>query len=126
WAIKKRLIDRYQARPGANLASLRRLLLGYHDITGRTLLDRLEGEGLVRRLTTPEAVLAAQTVPPATTRAHLRGAFVAAAQARRRDYAVDWVHLKLADPAARTVMLYDPFATTDERAERLIAAVESA
>nr|NLD39737.1 Pup--protein ligase [Actinomycetales bacterium] len=87
WAIKKRLIDRYQARPGANLASLRRLLLGYHDITGRTLLDRLESEGLVRRLTTPEAVLAAQTVPPATTRAHLRGALVAAAQARRRDYA---------------------------------------
>lgn len=125
WAIKQRLIERYWARPGANLTSLRRLLLAYHDITGATLLDRLEGDGLVRRLTTPESVRAAETTPPTTTRAHLRGRFISAAQERRRDYAVDWVHLKLADPAERTVMLYDPFAISDERAEALIATVEA-
>ncbi|MDO5495669.1 MAG: Pup--protein ligase [bacterium] len=125
WAIKQRLIERYNARPGSHLAGLRRLLLAYHDITGRTLLERLEGDGLVRRLTSPEAVRAAQEVPPATTRATLRGAFVAAAQENRRDYSVDWVHLKLADPGFRTVMLYDPFATEDERVEELLAEVRS-
>jgi len=123
WAIKQRLVERYQARAGATLAGLRRLLLAYHDITGPTLLERLEGEGLVRRLTSPDAVRRAVDSPPTSTRAALRGAFVAAAQERRRDYSVDWVHLKLADPAQRTVMLYDPFATRDERVDALIAAV---
>ena len=40
---------------------------------------------------------------------------------RRRDIAVDWVHLKLNDQAQQTVLCKDPFRSVDERVDRLIA-----
>ena len=48
-------------------------------------------------------------MPPQTTRARLRGEFIRRAQERRRDFTVDWVHLKLNDQAQRTVLCKDPF-----------------
>ena len=48
-------------------------------------------------------------MPPQTTRARLRGEFIRKAQERRRDFTVDWVHLKLNDQAQRTVLCKDPF-----------------
>ena len=62
------------------------------------------------------------TTPPQTTRARLRGAFIKRAKERKRDYTVDWVHLKLNDQAQRTVLCKDPFKSRDERVERLIAS----
>ena len=59
--------------------------------------------------------------PPQTTRAKLRGDFIRQAKAKRRDYTVDWVHLKLNDQAQRTVLCKDPFKSVDERVEQLIA-----
>ena len=61
--------------------------------------------------------------PPVTTRARLRGEFVGRAQDLRRDHTVDWVHLRLADPAHRTVMLTDPFGAHDERVDVLLQAL---
>ena len=60
--------------------------------------------------------------PPQTTRARLRGEFIRKAKERKRDYTVDWVHLKLNDQAQRTVLCKDPFKCRDERVERLIAS----
>ncbi len=48
-------------------------------------------------------------MPPQTTRAKLRGDFIRRAQEKRRDFTVDWVHLKLNDQAQRTVLCKDPF-----------------
>ncbi|SNU00696.1 proteasome accessory factor A [Ruaniaceae bacterium KH17] len=124
WAIKQKLVTGYAARPGANSAGLKRLVLAYHDTTDN-LRAKMEQGGLMRRFTTPEAVRNAAANPPATTRAALRGAFVAAAQEHRRDHAVDWMHLKLADPSQRAVVLSDPFATSNEAAEKLIAAARA-
>ncbi len=59
-------------------------------------------------------------MPPQTTRARLRGEFIRRAQERRRDFTVDWVHLKLNDQAQRTVLCKDPFRAYDERVQRLI------
>ena len=42
---------------------------------------------------------------------------------RKRDYTVDWVHLKLNDQAQRTVLCKDPFKSRDERVEKLIASL---
>ena len=64
----------------------------------------------------------AMTTPPQTTRARLRGAFIKRAKERKRDYTVDWVHLKLNDQAQRTVLCKDPFKSRDDRVERLIAS----
>ena len=60
------------------------------------------------------------STPPQTTRARLRGEFVRRAKERRRDFTVDWVHLKLNDQAQRTVLLKDPFKAKDDRVEKLI------
>ena len=126
WAIKHRLIQRYMSRHGLGLDSPRiaQVDLAYHDINRtRGLYYMLERNGLVERVTTDLAVFEAKSVPPQTTRAKLRGDFVRRAQERRRDFTVDWVHLKLNDQAQRTVLCKDPFANSDERVERLIAAM---
>jgi proteasome accessory factor A len=77
----------------------------------------------VERVTRDLDIFAAKSIPPQTTRAKLRGDFIRRAQERRRDYTVDWVHLKLNDQAQRTVLLKDPLSAADERAERLIAGM---
>ena len=68
-------------------------------------------------------VFEAKNVPPQTTRARLRGEFIRRAQEKRRDFTVDWVHLKLNDQAQRTVLCKDPFRSVDERVKRLIASM---
>ena len=90
-AIKRRLLDSYTARTGADYADPRvaRLELGYHDITAQGLRDRMEAAGLMKRLTSPGGASRALTAPPATTRARLRGAIIAAAEDARADGTVD-------------------------------------
>ncbi|MSX81086.1 MAG: Pup--protein ligase, partial [Actinobacteria bacterium] len=79
--------------------------------------------GLVARMCTDEDIDAAVDIPPQTTRARLRGEFIKRAKERKRDYTVDWVHLKLNDQAQRTVLCKDPFKSRDERVEKLIASL---
>ncbi|SHF05381.1 Pup--protein ligase [Streptoalloteichus hindustanus] len=126
WAIKHRLVERYRAKHDLDLSSPRvaQLDLAYHDIRrGRGLYDLLLRKGLVERVTDDGEIEAAKDTPPQTTRAKLRGDFIAAAQAAGRDFTVDWVHLKLNDQAQRTVLCKDPFRSVDERVERLIASL---
>ena len=126
WAIKKKLIDRYAERNGMELTSPRiaQLDLAYHDVRpGRGLFSLLSQRGEVATVVDDEQIKEAVTVPPTTTRAHLRGRFVAAAQDAARDYTVDWVHLKLNDQAQRTVLLKDPFKYVDDRVDKLIESI---
>ena len=44
-------------------------------------------------------------------------------RAKKRDFTVDWVHLKLNDQAQRTVLCKDPFKAVDERVEKLIESL---
>ena len=100
----------------------RSLDLAYHDVTrARSLYYLLERRGQVERTATDDDIDEAMTTPPQTTRARLRGAFIKRAKERKRDYTVDWVHLKLNDQAQRTVLCKDPFKSRDDRVERLIA-----
>ncbi|KQR15912.1 Pup--protein ligase [Cellulomonas sp. Leaf334] len=126
WVIKYRLIERYRAKHGLEMSDVRvqRLDLAYHDIS-RTegLYNLMAAKGLVERVTTDLEIFEATAVPPQTTRAKLRGDFVRAAQDARRDYTVDWVHLKLNDQAQRTVLCKDPFRSVDERVDRLIESM---
>jgi proteasome accessory factor A len=123
WVIKWKLIDRYRSQNGLPLSHPRvaQLDLAYHDIhRGRGLYYLLENRGAVSRVTNDLAVFQAKSVPPQTTRARLRGEFIKRAQERRRDFTVDWVHLKLNDQAQRTVLCKDPFRSHDERVHKLI------
>ncbi|MDP9182746.1 MAG: Pup--protein ligase [Actinomycetota bacterium] len=126
WVIKYQLIERYRAKHDLPLASPRvaQLDLAYHDINrGRGLYYLLERKGMVDRATHDLTVFEAKSVPPQTTRARLRGEFIAKAQEKRRDFTVDWVHLKLNDQAQRTVLCKDPFRSVDDRVEKLIASM---
>lgn len=123
WVIKLRLLERYMNKHSLDLADPRiaQLDLAYHDITrGRGLFYIMQDKGLAARISTDIEVFAAKSIPPQTTRAKLRGDFIRRAQERRRDFTVDWVHLKLNDQAARTVLCKDPFRNVDERVEKLI------
>ncbi|MCP3803712.1 Pup--protein ligase [Allokutzneria sp. A3M-2-11 16] len=126
WAIKHRLIERYRAKHDMELSSPRvaQLDLAYHDIRrGRGIFDLLQRKDQVLRVTDDSEIEAAKDTPPQTTRAKLRGDFIAAAQEAGRDFTVDWVHLKLNDQAQRTVLCKDPFRAVDERVERLISSL---
>ena len=129
WVIKKRLIEEYAARHGLGLEDprLAQLDLAYHDIRrDRGLFHLLSRRGRAARVVTDPEVFRAKTVAPPTTRAALRGRFIKAAQEHRRDFTVDWVHLKLNDQAQRTVLCKDPFLAEDERVDRLIEGIEAA
>jgi proteasome accessory factor A len=126
WVTKHQLIERYRGKHDLPLSSPRvaQLDLAYHDINRhRGLYYLLEGKGAVERATTDLAVFEAKSVPPQTTRARLRGEFIKCAQDKRRDFTVDWVHLKLNDQAQRTVLCKDPFRSVDDRVDKLIASM---
>lgn len=126
WMIKLELLEKYRAKHDLSMAHPRiaQMDLAYHDIhRQRGLYYLLERRGLVRRITDDADVETAKDVPPQTTRAKLRGEFIRRAQERRRDFTVDWVHLKLNDQAQRTVLCKDPFKSVDDRVDRLIASM---
>jgi proteasome accessory factor A len=126
WVAKYQLIDRYRTRWDLSLSDPRVALLdlSYHDVNrDRGLFFLLQRRGMVDRVVTDEAIEEAVNRPPQTTRARLRGEFIKAAKAKKRDFTVDWVHLKLNDQAQRTVLCKDPFKATDERVEKLISSL---
>src|ERR1700719_4601709 len=126
WVTKYQLIERYRAKHDLPLSSPRvaQLDLAYHDVhRGRGLYYLLQRRGAAARVARALDIFEAKSVPPQTTRARLRGEFIRRAQERRRDFTVDWVHLKLNDQAQRTVLCKDPFRAVDERVEKLIAGM---
>ena len=121
--MKYHLVERYRERHGLALSDPKLALidLQYHDIdTERGLFYRLQDKGLAERVCDDAEIAAATDEPPQTTRARLRGEFIRKAKERKRDYTVDWVHLKLNDQAQRTVLCKDPFKSHDERVTKLI------
>ena len=124
WVAKRILIDRYRAKHDLPLSSPKvgLLDLAYHDVNRqRGLYYLIERGDRVERVTDETEISRAMREPPQTTRAKLRGDFIRMAKQKRRDYTVDWVHLKLNDQAQRTVLCKDPFKSVDERVEQLIA-----
>ncbi|MBV6700952.1 Pup--protein ligase [Kitasatospora aureofaciens] len=126
WIMKYKLIERYREKHQMGMSNPRvaQIDLAYHDIHRRRgLFYLLQGKGQAQRVTTDLKTFEAKSIPPQTTRARLRGDFIRRAQEQRRDFTVDWVHLKLNDQAQRTVLCKDPFRSVDERVEKLIAGM---
>ena len=126
WVAKYQMIERYRAKHDVSLGSARvaQLDLAYHDIRrDRGLFYLMERRGLIDRVVPEIATFEAKSRPPQTTRARLRGEFIRRAQEKRRDFTVDWVHLKLNDQAQRTVLCKDPFKAFDDRVDRLIESM---
>ncbi|MDE0117767.1 MAG: Pup--protein ligase [bacterium] len=126
WVMKHHLIEAYRKRHGLALSDPRVALLDlqYHDVNrSRSLFYRMQNRGMTERMCGDAEINHAVENPPATTRARLRGEFIRRAKERKRDYTVDWVHLKLNDQAQRTVLCKDPFRAHDERVEKLIESL---
>jgi proteasome accessory factor A len=126
WVIKHRVVEEYRARHKLALDDPRvqMLDLQYHDIDRkRGVFYKMESRGLVERMCDDETIERARDVAPQTTRARLRGEFIKRAKERKRDFTVDWVHLKLNDQAQRTVLCKDPFRSHDDRVDKLIASL---
>ena len=126
WVIKHKLVEGYREKHDLPLTHPKVALLDlqYHDVNrDRSLFYRMQKRNMVERTTTDSEINTAVEQPPQTTRARLRGEFIKKAKERKRDYTVDWVHLKLNDQAQRTVLCKDPFKAHDERVEKLIESL---
>jgi proteasome accessory factor A len=126
WVMKYKMLEQYREKRQLAMSDprLAMLDLSYHDVNRqRGVYYLMARRGLVERVTTDEKIARAVLEPPQTTRARLRGAFIKAAKAKKRDFTVDWVHLKLNDQAQRTVLCKDPFKAFDERVDKLIESL---
>lgn len=128
WAIKWSLLKRFMDR-GLDIADpkLAQVDLAYHDIRpGRGIFRVLEARGAASRWITDDDVADAAATAPRTTRATLRGRFLAAARASGAGTVVDWTHLKISGEDPVTVVVDDPFATEDPAVDDLIDRLAAA
>lgn len=127
WISKYQIIERERERSGVALSDPKVALIDllYHDTNvDRGLYYRRQAREHHRRIVSNDDITLASHTAPSTTRAHMRGTFIREAKKWHRDYTVDWVHLKLNDEMQRTVLLKDPFRSSDERFQKLLASLE--
>ncbi|MDR6938816.1 proteasome accessory factor PafA2 family protein [Arcanobacterium hippocoleae] len=127
WIAKRKLLDTYRERLSCGYDDFRlaRIDFAWHDISTDGLRNSLYASGFLRSIVQDADIVVAKTIPPQTTRAKLRGDFIAAAMDHRRDYFADWQNLKLihdADP--RSVLLQDPFCAFDAQVMEMIEQME--
>ena len=123
WVIKKKYMDQYQEKNGLKNNDPRMVLIDitFHNIRkDRGIFYILEKFGLINTIVDQNMINHAMDFAPESTRAKLRGEFIKKAQEKKRDYTVDWVHLKINDQNQRTVVCKDPFKFADERVQDLI------
>ncbi|KTF05048.1 Pup--protein ligase [Trueperella sp. HMSC08B05] len=126
WIAKRKLLGRLAERLGTGLddARVQRLDLAWHDITGAGLRHKLEASGGLKKLISDDTIAQAMGIPPQTTRAKVRGDFVALAMEHRRDYMVDWMNIRLLEDAgAHQVLLKDPFNPVSAEVEELMEII---
>jgi proteasome accessory factor A len=126
WVAKYHLIENYRLKHNIPLEHPKAFLLDlqYHDISReRGIYYKLAAHSMMERMVSDEDIDNAMINPPSTTRAKLRGEFIQKAKEKKRDFTVDWVHLKLNDQTQRTILLKDPFNAHDERVNRLIESM---
>ncbi|PSO48030.1 MAG: Pup--protein ligase [Actinobacteria bacterium QS_8_72_14] len=126
WVAKYQMVEDFRQRHQLSLSDpkVTMLDLQFHDVDRqRGLHYLLQQRGKIDRVIDDELIDHTVEEPPETTRAKLRGEFIRAAKRKRRDFTVDWVHLKLNDQAQRTVLCKDPFRSEDDRVAKLIQSM---
>jgi proteasome accessory factor A len=126
WMIKRKFMNSYKDKNQLNDNDSRMIMLdiSYHNIRkDRGIFYILENSGMAKTLVTSNDVNNAMINPPQSTRAALRGRFIKVAQEKKRDFTVDWVNLKINDQQQSSSACKDPFKNTDERVDKLIAAL---
>ena len=127
WVCKYRLFEALRARSSADLplSKLEQLDLDYHDVANGALYASLLRRGALRSLIDGREAQKARTMPPADTRAALRGRFVSAAKSHGAQYSCDWTRLSLHAPRKMDMVLLDPFQCREnEDFQAMIGALE--
>lgn len=127
WIIKRGLLERYRDKLGGDWAhpKLAQIDLTYHDIrAGRGLYDVLLRRGMIARWTDDAAIEHAVDHAPTSTRAALRGSFLATARRLNANVTVDWTRLKVNRPEPRTEEFLNPFDANDPRLRGLLDYME--
>ena len=127
WVCKYRLFEALRARSSADLplSKLEQLELDYHDVANGALYASLLRRGALRSLIDGREAQKARTMPPADTRAALRGRFVSAAKSHGAQYSCDWTRLSLHAPRKMDMVLLDPFQCREnEDFQAMIGALE--
>ena len=123
WRIKLKLISAFQEEQDLPIdsAKLAQVDLMYHELSPeRGLHKLLTRQGVARSILAAREIDDALHVPPQTTRAKLRGDFLAAAMRTKTSSATDWMHLKVNLPVERAISLPDPFKAADTQVDELI------
>jgi len=126
WVAKKRVLDAYVEHKHTRWSDPKLLLMDmqYHDIRkDRSLYYMLEREGKVERVLTDVLIESAREAPPQDTRAKIRGEFVQAADRKKKSYSVDWSYVRLNDRFGSTIIIKDPFQTSDSRVQMILASL---
>jgi Pup amidohydrolase len=128
WVTKLSLLQAYRDRDGLEWSDpkLSLLDLQYHDVRpDRSLYERLVRAGKVERMVEEEAVQAAMTIPPSSTRAYFRGMCLA----RWPDAVVaanwDSVILDVGSDPLRRIPMMEPLKGTRAHVEPLFEEVSS-
>lgn len=128
WVIKRGLLNRYRERLGGDWAhpKLAQIDLTYHDIRpGRGLYSVLKQRGMVEQWINDASINAAVDTAPQTTRAKLRGEFLAVARELNAAVTVDWTRMKVNRPEPMTEEFSDPFVSEDPRLDGLLDYMRS-
>jgi proteasome accessory factor A len=121
WVAKYQLVDAYRERHGLSWgdARLAALDLQYHDVRpGRSLFARLGTE----RLVTEDAVVAAVSEPPTTTRAYFRGKCLQRWASSISAANWDSLVFDLGQDPLRRVPMMEPLKGTAAHVDTLLAA----
>ena len=123
WVIKKKLIDRVAERGSLDITDprLAQIDLTYHDINpDRGLFHLLARRGQAATIVDRVAIEDAAENAPRTTRAAVRGRFLAAAEKSSRQTTVDWTRLKVNGEGGAELVLPDPFIPEAEGLQTLL------
>ena len=127
WSLKYQLLSHVSAGE-ANFAGAiaRRAELAFHDLSKQYgLRERLLKSGSVKPLVSESRVARAKAIPPANTRALLRGKVVEACDLADRSASIGWSYVRLDDPPSPQIDLLNPLESESAEISQLLAKIEN-
>lgn len=126
WSLKYQLLSHVSAGE-ANFAGARarRAELAFHDLSRQYgLRERLLKSGSVKSLVDANCIARAKVIPPANTRALLRGKVVEACDLADRRASIGWSYVRLDDPPSPQIDLLNPLENESAEISQLLAKNE--
>ncbi|ADI66593.1 proteasome accessory factor PafA2 family protein [Mobiluncus curtisii] len=126
WSLKYQLLSHVSAGE-TNFGGVRarRADLVFHDLSRQYgLREKLLKSGNVKLLVNESSINRAKTIPPANTRAFLRGKVVEACDLAGRTASIGWSHVRLDDPPSPQIDLLNPLETESAEVSQLLERIE--